>query len=539
MLATMQRHELLTSSIIRHAARQHPRGPVVSRLADGELHHTDYATVERRSRGLASALVRLGVRPGDRVATLAMNGHRHLELYYAIGGMGAVCNTVNPRLDARDVAYILDHAGASVVCVDAGLLPVLERALAVAPHGVRAVVRLDPGDAEASVETLDYETLLAAEGDGFEWPALAEEAACGICYTSGTTGRPKGVVYSHRSTVLHAMALLGGDVMALRSTERVMPVVPMFHVNAWGTPYAAPMAGAALVMAGRQLDGASVLDLMDRAGVTFACGVPTIWLSLLDHLRRTGARPATLRRMVVGGAACPRVLMDEFGAMGVDVVHVWGLTESSPVATYNSPVPGTALLDDGARAAQRMSVGRPPFGVELRAIDGDGAEVARDGVTPGVVELRGHWIAAGYHGQPPVTDADDWFATGDVAAIDADGFVRLTDRTKDLIKSGGEWIGSIVLEDIAMSCEGVAEVAVIAASHPRWSERPLLLAVARAGVTLDPAALLAAYDGRVPRWWVPDAALVVDELPHGATGKLQKSVLRERFGQHFMQQSKG
>ena len=532
MLATMQRHELLTSSIIRHAARQHPRAPVVSRLADGQLHHSDYATVERRSRRLAAALTRLGVRAGDAVATLAMNGHRHLELYYAIGGMGAVCNTVNPRLDPADVAYILGHAGAATVCVDAALMPVLDRALAVAPHGIRRIIRLDPGD--VATDPLDYETMLETEDDNYEWPALSEEAACGICYTSGTTGRPKGVVYSHRSTVLHAMALQGGDTMALRSVDRVMPVVPMFHVNAWGTPYAAPMAGAALVMPGRQLDGASVLDLMDRAGVTFACGVPTIWLALLDHLRRTGARPATLQRMVVGGAACPRVLMDEFGALGIDVIHAWGLTESSPIATYNRPAPGTASLDDAARAARRMSVGRPPFGVELRAVDGDGVEVARDGITPGVVELRGPWVAAGYHQLPPVVDAEGWFATGDVGALDADGFVTLTDRTKDLIKSGGEWIGSLVLEDIAMSCDGVAEAAVIAARHPRWSERPLLLAVPREGVTLDPAALLAAYAGRVPRWWVPDVALVVEALPHGATGKLQKSVLRERFGGYLM-----
>ncbi len=537
MLATMQRHELLTSSIIRHAARQHPRSPVISRLADGQLHTSNYVTIERRARRLASALARLSVRPGDVVATLAMNGHRHLELYYAIGGMGAVCNTMNPRLDPVDVAYILDHAGAATVCVDAALLPVLERALAVAPHGVRTVIRLDPGD--VATGPLDYETLLDGEGDDYEWPALAEETACGICYTSGTTGRPKGVVYSHRSTVLHAMALQGGDTMALRSVDRVMPVVPMFHVNAWGTPYAAPMAGAALVLPGRQIDGLNVLDLMDRAGVTFACGVPTIWLALLDHLRRTGARPATLRRMVVGGAACPRVLMDDFQALGVDVIHAWGLTESSPIATYNQPVPGTVSLEEAARTAQRMSVGRPPFGVELRAVGGDGAEVARDGVTPGVVELRGHWIAAGYHGQAKVTDADGWFATGDVGALDVDGFVTLTDRTKDLIKSGGEWIGSLVLEDIAMSCEGVAEAAVIAADHPRWSERPLLLAVAREGVTLDPATLLAAYAGRVPRWWVPDAALIVEALPHGATGKLQKTALRERFGHYFMLDATG
>ena len=537
MLATMQRHELLTSSIIRHAARQHPRAAVVSRLADGSLHHSDYPTVEQRSRKLAAALTRLGVRPGDTVATLAMNSHRHLELYYAIGGMGAVCNTVNPRLDPADIAYILDHAGAATVCADAALLPVLQRALAVAPHGIRTVIRLDPGD--VATEPLDYETLLEAESGGYEWPVLPEEAACGICYTSGTTGRPKGVVYSHRSTVLHAMALQGGDVMALCATDRVMPVVPMFHVNAWGTPYAAPMAGAALVMPGRQLDGASVLDLMDRAGVTFACGVPTVWLALLDHLRRTGARPATLRRLVVGGAACPRMLMDGFAAVGVDVTHVWGLTESSPVATYNRPVPGTAPLDDAARTTQRMSVGRPPFGVELRAVDGDGIEVARDGATPGVVELRGHWVTGGYHGLPPVTGSDGWFATGDVGALDPDGFVTLTDRTKDLIKSGGEWIGSLALEDIAMSCEGVAEAAVIAARHPRWSERPLLLAVPREGATLDPAALLAAYDGRVPRWWVPDAAVVVDALPHGATGKLQKTALRERFGGYFMRDATG
>ena len=480
-------------------------------MGDGALHRTTYAEVERRARRLARGLAGLGVKPGDRVATLAWNEYRHLELYYAVSGMGAVIHTVNPRLAPADVAHILADAGSAVLFYDTSFVGLVD---AVRPHvpGLTTVVAL--GDA--------YEDLLGDED--YAWPRLDEEAASALCYTSGTTGRPKGVLYSHRSTVLHAYAVNLADVFGLRAMDRVLPVVPMFHVNAWGIPYAAPMVGAGLVMPGRHLDGPSLQGLMNDEGVTFSAGVPTVWMGLLAHLRSTGGRLETLRRLVCGGSACPPTLIDSFrDEHGVTVTHAWGMTETSPLGTCQGLKPGS-----DARSVYRQ--GRAVPGVDLKIVDDAGVALPWDGVTFGNLMVRGPWVARRYmNAEADATDAEGWFATGDVATIDPHGDMEITDRTKDIVKSGGEWISSIQLENIAVAHPDVAEAAIVAARHPKWDERPLLIVVAKPGRTVDPAALLASYDGRVAKWWTPDEVVVVEDLPHTATGKINKLALRQRF----------
>jgi fatty-acyl-CoA synthase len=529
MRGLMQDHPLLVSAILRHAAREHGEVAIVSRQGgdqgggqgDGRPHRTTYAALEERARRLMGALRDLGIGPGDRVATLAWNGFRHLELYYGIAGLGAVCHTVNPRLPDADIAHILDHAGDVAIFVDPDLLPLLARVLHQCQGGPRTIVALAAASAEPD-RVLAYETLLDA-ATPLEWPDLDERAACGLCYTSGTTGRPRGVLYTHRSTVLHAMAINAADGFAISAADRVLPAVPMFHVNAWGLPFAAPMAGAALALPGRHLDGASLAALIGAAAVTVAAGVPSVWLGLLDHLG-DGAAPASLRRLIVGGAACPARLIEGFAVRGVDVVHAWGMTETSPAVTVNAAT-------DPHRP--RHKVGRVLFGVALRALDAAGREVARDGATPGQLQCRGHWVAERYVGETASACVDGWLPTGDVGVIDDAGRVELTDRATDLVKSGGEWISSIRLENLALSVPEVAEAAVIAARHPTWGERPLLIVTAKPGRAIDPAALLRVYDGAVPTWWRPDAVLVLDALPHGPTGKVAKAVLRARHADHL------
>jgi acyl-CoA synthetase (AMP-forming)/AMP-acid ligase II len=541
MLGLMQQHPLLLSSIIAHAARHHGAAEVVSKLPDGRLHRTSYAEVERRSRRLARVLQRLGVRMGDRVATLAWNNYRHLELYYAISGMGAVCHTVNPRLAPEDIVYIMNDAADGLVFVDlsfTGLIGVL------APQvpGLRAVV-LSCDTAEMPEIALPpgvalhcYESLMEAADADYAWPRFDENTASALCYTSGTTGRPKGVLYSHRSSMLHAYAANMADYYGFRATDRVLPAASMFHACGWAMPYCAPMAGAALILPGRHLDGASLVQLLNEERVSNAAGVPTIWLGVLQHLEATGKRLTSLRRVGSGGSAVPRVMIEGLGAHGVEVQHAWGMTETSPLVTLNAPKPETAGLSPEAAMRLRLKQGRAVCGTDIRIVDAEGRELPWDGVTFGDLEARGHWVCREYlnRGAEGAADAEGWFHTGDVATIDPNGYAEMVDRTKDLIKSGGEWISSIVLENIAVSHPDVAEAAIIAARHPKWLERPLLLVVPKQGRSLDTVAVLSLYDGPVATWWRPDAVLVVEELPHTATGKLNKLELRAQYQDHLL-----
>jgi fatty-acyl-CoA synthase len=543
MLGLMQDQPLLIPLVLRHAARHHGTTEIVSKTAEGPVHRTSYARLDERARRLARVLQRLGVRAEDRVATLAWNGFRHLELYYAISGIGAICHTLNPRLSVDDLAYIVTDAADVLVFADTSFAPILGALSPAISATVRTVVflcgRADMPDIPLpkGMELLCYEELMAESDEDFAWPVLDERSAASLCYTSGTTGRPKGVLYSHRSTILHAWAVNTADAMALRAVDRMLAVVPMFHVNAWGLPYAAPMAGAAIVMPGRHLDGESLAALMNEEAVTVSAGVPTVWLRLLHYLRSSGTRLATVTRLVIGGAACPPSLIEAFEReYGIRVDHAWGMTETSPVGVFNRPKPGLSALTADAARRQREKQGRALFGIDIRIVSSEGDELPWDGQTQGNLMARGPWVCSAYFGPKPVSacDAEGWFATGDVATIDPDGMMEITDRTKDVIKSGGEWISSIALENIAVCHPDVAEAAVIAASHPKWSERPLLIVVARSDQEPAKESVLATYRGKVSDWWIPDDMIVLDELPHTATGKVHKLALRERFRDYLI-----
>ena len=543
MFGLMQDQPLLISQIIGHAARHHARAEVVSKTVEGGIHRTDYAGLERRARRLARALQRLGVQAGDRVATLAWNGYRHLELYYGVSGMQAVCHTVNPRLSTSDIAFILRDAADALLFAETSFAPIVAAVAPALAGQLRAVVLMTDRAGMPDVplppgmDLLCYEEVMESADEDYDWPVFDERTAASLCYTSGTTGQPKGVLYNHRSTLLHAYAISMADVIGLRATDRFLPVVPMFHVNAWGTPYAAPMSGATLVLPGRHLDGPSLAGLMNAERVTMSAGVPTVWLGLLQHLQASGERLATVQRFMIGGSACPRLLFEAFDAMGIRVSHGWGMTELSPVGTYNTPKASNAGLTGEDEMRLRLKQGRVLYGIDMRIVDDGGHALPHDGMHSGHLQVRGPWVCSAYYGTEPgsALDAEGWFSTGDVASIDADGYMEITDRSKDVIKSGGEWISSIQLENIAVSHPDVAEAAIIAARHPKWDERPLLIVALKPGRSIDKAELLRVYEGKVPKWWLPDDVVIVSELPHTATGKLQKMALRHRWQNHLLE----
>lgn len=531
MHGLMMRQPLQISSLLEHAARYHGATEIVTRLPEGGLHRYTYRDAHRRARQLARALAALGVQRTDRVGTLAWNTHRHFEIYYATSGSGAVVHTINPRLSTDQLAYIVGHADDRVVFFDLAFLKQVE---AIAPHctHVRHWIALTdrPHLPASTLPLLGYEDVVAGESDDFAWPDLDELAAAALCYTSGTTGHPKGVLYTHRSTLMHAYAVSLPDSFGLSARDTVLPVVPMFHVNAWGIPYAAPLTGAKLVFPGAGLDGESLTDLYTRERVTFSCGVPTVWLGVLQHLEKTGQRLPRPHRTVIGGAALPptlaRALRDDHG---IEVRHGWGMTELSPVGVVNTPT-RRAPLDTRGEEPQRAQ-GRPLAGIELRVVDDDGRTVPHDGRSRGELLVRGHWVCRSYfrgEGGDPLRDGG-WFPTGDVATMDADGFLQIVDRTKDLVKSGGEWISSIELENAVTTHPAIAQAAVIGVPHEKWGERPLVVTVLKPGQAATATEVLRHLESRVPKWWLPEDVVFVGALPVSGTGKVQKIILRETY----------
>ena len=537
MHGLMMNTQLLISSILRFADRNHGDREIVSVTAENPRHRYTYADCFRRTRQLANALKKLGLEPGDRVGTLAWNDYRHLELYYALSGSGFVCHTINPRLFPEQVAYIVNHAEDQYIFVDLLVFPLVEK-LHSHFSTVKGVVVLCE---EANLPKTDlpnvwsYEKLIADESDEFDWPEIDENTASCLCYTSGTTGNPKGVMYSHRSTILHAYAGCMPDVLGLSGHDVVLPVVPMFHVNGWGIPYSTLMVGAKIVFPGPKMaDGEALQALMVEEEVSISSGVPTIWLALLDYLESSGKRIDCVKKLSVGGAACPKLIVDAFGdKYNVLVTQGWGMTETSPLGTVFNLKPNKQNLETADVRALQVKQGRGVFGIEMKITDPDNNELPWDGKAFGPLKVRGPWVCNGYfrHDEQAVDD-DGWFNTGDVATIDPDGYMQITDRTKDVIKSGGEWISSIDLENAAVGHPGVAEAAVIGRFHPKWTERPLLVAVRQPGESVERDDVLGFLKDKVAKWWLPDDVVFVEELPHTATGKLNKVALRDQFSEY-------
>ncbi len=544
MNGLMLERQLLISSLIAHADRHHGDTEIVSRRVEGDIHRYTFRDCHRRARQMANALTRLGVSASERVGTLAWNGYRHMELYYGISGMGAVMHTINPRLHVDQITYIANHAQDQYIFFDLSFLPLIEE-IAGRCESVKAFVamtdRAHMPQAPRIANLLCYEDLIDESSADYTWPEFDEHSACALCYTSGTTGNPKGVLYSHRSSLLHTYAAALPDALNCSAKDALLPVVPMFHVNAWGIPYVACMVGAKLVFPGPGLDGKSLYELIEAEQVTFAAGVPTVWQGLLNHVGEGDLTFSTFKRTVIGGAACPSSMLRTFQeAHGIEVVHAWGMTELSPIGTVGAMKAKHRETSPEDRYATQAKQGRAVFGVDMKIVDGLGDELAWDGVTAGDLLVRGPWIASDYFlnqgDSPLVRDAagQGWFPTGDVATIDADGFMQITDRSKDVIKSGGEWISSIEIENIAVSHPAIESAACIAARHPKWDERPLLLVVKRAGEPLTADEVLTYLRGRIAKWWTPDAVVFIDALPIGATGKVLKNRLREAFQDYLL-----
>lgn len=540
MLGLMQDRPLLISDLIEHAARHHGDVEIVSRRVEGDIHRTTYAAAAGRARQLAQALDALGLAQGERVATLAWNGYRHFEMYFGVSGSGRVLHTINPRLLPEQIAWIVNHAEDRVLAFDMTFWPIIQAIHARCPTVQRWVALCDAEHlarltADGAVANLvAYEDWIAPYAPRYDWPCFADDTASSMCYTSGTTGHPKAALYSHKSTILHAYAAALPDVMCLSARDCVLPVVPMFHVNAWGIPYSAAAVGCKLVLPGAQLDGKSVYELLRAERVTMAAGVPTVWQMLLAHMAAHDLRLPDLQRTVIGGSACPPAMIQAFREQyGVEVLHAWGMTELSPLGTLCTLKNKHLQLPEEEQMKIRLKQGRAIFGIDMKIVGVDGQELPWDGVTQGELMVRGPWVIRDYYrsGQPsPLVDG--WFPTGDVATIDPDGYMQITDRSKDVIKSGGEWISSIDVENIAMAHPAVLMAACIGVKHPKWDERPIVVVVKKPGAELTREELLEFYQGKLAKWQIPDDVVFVDAIPLGATGKMQKMKLREMLADY-------
>ncbi len=542
MLGLMQNQPLLISSLIEFAERHHGEAEIVSRRVEGDIHRYTYRDLAARARRVANALDGLALEFSDRVATLAWNGYRHMEMYFGVSGSGRVLHTINPRLHPAQIAWIMNHAEDRVLCFDLSFLPLVQAVQGKCPT-VKQWVALCAAEhlpSDSGIENLvSYEDWIGAASDTYSWPQFDENTASSLCYTSGTTGDPKGVLYSHRSTTLHAYAAALPDVMSLSSRDAVLPVVPMFHVNAWGIPYSAALTGCKVVFPGPAMDGKSLYELMEAEGVTYAAGVPTIWQMLLGYVEAQGLKFSTLKRTVIGGSACPPAMITAFqDGYGVEVLHAWGMTEMSPLGTLCTLKKRQLALPKPEQDRILQKQGRAIYGVDMKIVDSSGTELPWDGKTYGDLLVRGPWILASYYrgASPLVPDAEGhgWFPTGDVATIDADGFMQITDRSKDVIKSGGEWISSIDIENIAMGHPAVAMAACIGMPHPKWDERPIVAVSLKPGTQLTREELLQFYEGKTAKWQIPDDVVFVDAIPIGATGKMLKMQLREQLHDYVL-----
>lgn len=545
MLGNMMFQPLLISSMIEHAGRYHADTEVISKNTDTSIKVTNWGEIHQNSKRFAKVLQQLGLEQGDRVATIAWNNHRHLESWYAISGSGLVCHTINPRLFPEQLIFIMNDAADRVVIFDKTFVPLIKavKPLLTSVEHFICLDAADPSVTEAIPEVQFYDDLIASQHTEFEWPVIDENSASSLCYTSGTTGNPKGVLYSHRSTVLHSYAIILPDSLNVSAADIMLPVVPMFHVNAWGTPYAAAMVGCTLVLPGPGLDGASLVNLIDTYKVSVALGVPTIWQGLIAAATQSGSKLDSLKRNVVGGSACPPAMLRTFKEQfNCETIHAWGMTETSPLGTANQLKTKHLQLSDEEKQQIRLSQGRPPFGVSVRLTDVEKCthEIERDGETIGSLQVKGHWVINKYFGkqESPLTE-DGWLDTGDIGTLNQDGFVKLSDRSKDLIKSGGEWISSVDLENIAMGHPEIAMAAVIAAQHPKWDERPVLIAIKKSDSQLSETELLDYYADKVAKWQVPDRVVFVDSIPLSGTGKMLKKDLRELYGNILLEQAVG
>ena len=537
MLGLMQDKPLQIATILQHAALYNRDIEVVTRAVEGGIHRSTYGEVADRSGQLAHALEVLGIQQGDCISTLAWNTYRHLELYFAVPAMGAVLNTVNPRLFPEQLSYILDHSDARVLFLDLTFVPLVEKLAAHFPRVEKYVIMTDRAHMpDSSLDNvLCYEDIIAGHDTSYAWPDLNENTAAGLCYTSGTTGHPKGVLYSHRSTILHSFCICTKDSLGIGNSDTVMPIVPMFHVNAWGIPYAAAMAGSKIVFPGAEMTGENFYNLLKSEECTTALGVPTIWLALLQYVKSLAPQDHSklpIESFIIGGSAAARSLIEDLeSTFGATVLHAWGMTETSPLGSVNRPLKKHTGLTADEKLAIKVKQGRPPFGVEMKIVDDEDRELPRDGVAFGRLMVRGPWVAKSYFKQQDqnILDAEGYFDTGDVSTLDQDGYMTIVDRSKDVIKSGGEWISSIDLENVALGHPDVAEAAVIGIAHPKWQERPLLIITAHEGTSPTKESLLSYLDGKIAKWWTPDDVVFIDEMPHTATGKIQKLELRKMF----------